>query len=196
MAEVVDAAEKALLSDSDVEIYQRISLLVRVTRDHAHRIKGVQRPRRAPMIAHIPDPHLREQLSRCAWWFRTDKNGNVSRVLPPTWSVQALAARARWAFPYLEAVTEAPALRADGSILDRPGYDEASGLLYEPNAEYPLIPEKPSKRDVEVSVRDLLEPFDEFPFVSVSDKAAALATILTLVVVPVFSAIFFRVPSS
>jgi len=178
MAAVIDAAERALRESPEIEIYQRMGSLVRVTRDGLPKTRGLRRPVRAPMISPLPDGHLRELASRSAYWFKSSEHGDY-HVLPPVWAVRALAERGRWAFPYLEAVIEAPALRSDGTILDRPGYDEASGLLYEPNAEYPRVPEDPTEAEVRQALAVLMEPFEEFCFVSKSDRAAALATIFT-----------------
>ena len=77
MADVVDAAEDALLTAPDVEIYQRLGVLVRVTRDEARKIRGLRRPRRAPLVSPVPDPHLRELFARSAWWSKTYKSGDV-----------------------------------------------------------------------------------------------------------------------
>jgi putative DNA primase/helicase len=47
--------------------------------------------------------------------------------------------------PVLSGVINAPTLRADGSMLSKPGYDSATGLLFAPNgSEFPDIPDRPS----------------------------------------------------
>ena len=43
-----------------------------------------------------------------------------------------ILARMEWPFRYLEAVTEAPTIRPDGTILDVPGWDAETGILFEP----------------------------------------------------------------
>ncbi|NRB36684.1 MAG: hypothetical protein HRU31_18555 [Rhodobacteraceae bacterium] len=38
-----------------------------------------------------------------------------------------------WNAPVLHGVVSSPTMRKDGTILQTPGYDTASGLLFEPN---------------------------------------------------------------
>jgi hypothetical protein len=51
-------------------------------------------------------------------------------------------------FPKLSGTSETPTLRADYSLLDKPGFDRASGLYYDPGrSKFPPIPDKPTKAD-------------------------------------------------
>jgi hypothetical protein len=77
-------------------------------------------------------------------------------------------------------VIESPTLRPDGTILDTPGYDQTTGFLYEPNAEFSKVPSEPSPEELVTAIDALLDPFREFPFVAESDRCAVLAAILTL----------------
>jgi len=72
-------------------------------------------------------------------------------------------------------VVTAPTLRQDGSVLDRPGYDTPTGLIYEPACAYPAVPESPSNADVAEAYRALLAPFREFPLSTPADEAAVAA---------------------
>jgi hypothetical protein len=179
---VVDGAEAAMLGSDRAEIYQRGGELVRVVRDGAKEVRGLLRPVGAPIVTPVPESHLFELMGRSAGWRKWSKaaKGWVD-ALPPKWAVQALASRGNWSFPCLEGVTEFPALRPDGSVLERPGYDPVTGLLYEPNTLYPRVPARPGREQVRRAVHDLLDPFREFPFVRRSDRAAALAAVLTQV---------------
>jgi len=87
--------------------------------------------------------------------------------------------------PVLRGVINAPTLRADGSILDSPGYDQDSGLMFEPNAvEFPQIPHRPTRADAKAALAALSMPIRDFPFVSAVDRAVALSAILTACVRP------------
>ncbi len=178
---VVDAAELALLNNQRVELYQRSREIVRVVRTAGKKPKLLRRPPSAPLIAPVCDAHLGEQLSRSATWIQELKSGDIKEVRPPTWVVKTLAARRGWDLPVLVAVVESPAFRFDGTILDQPGYDETTGLLYEPNANFPPVPVSPTQQDADAALKLLLEPFEEFPFQAASDRAAVLAGILTIV---------------
>lgn len=69
-------------------------------------------------------------------------------------------------FRKLVAVVTAPTLRADGSILDTPGHDEASGLLYYSEHPNPLrVPVAPTEGDALEALRFLWKPVAQFPLV-------------------------------
>ena len=48
----------------------------------------------------------------------------------------------------LEAVVESPILRADGTVLQAPGYDPLTGIVFRPQVSFPRVPEHPTKADV------------------------------------------------
>jgi len=66
-------------------------------------------------------------------------------------------------------------------LLDAPGYDEPSGILYMPPAglNLPTVPEIPSEDDVDRARQLVLEMFCDFKFVGEADRAAAVALLLT-----------------
>lgn len=184
MKPIVNAAESALLS-AGVGIYQRARMLARVTTDGAQ-IKGIERAPDTPTIEPVPRAWLREEMGSSAQWRSQSKDG-VRNVQPPMWAVDTLLARGSWQFLYLTAVVESPCLRADGTVLDTPGYDERTGLLYLPSCNIPAIPENPSQADAQRALGTLSEPFADFPFAApdseeTSEKtswAATLAAALT-----------------
>jgi hypothetical protein len=102
-------------------------------------------------------------------------------ALPPDWVATTLVERDRWHFPQLEAVVESPVLRPDGTLLDRPGYDAATGLRFEPAVSFPAVPAEPDAGQVHAAVTMLCDPLRDFPFLTPSDRAAAVAAVLTLV---------------
>ena len=103
----------------------------------------------------------------------------------PTELAQRIAAnRGSWPFHELVGIEFAPTLRRDGSLVDKPGYDEATGLLFkdEYRDKWPFIPAKPSDEHVRRALICLWEPFLHFPFVNPVDRAVALAAMLTAVI--------------
>lgn len=178
---VCDEALEILRKDVDSGLYVRAGLLVRVARDNAKKLRGLSRDAGAPVIEHVPLAWLRDRLGRTAgWWERV--RGRKKRVLVPPWVAENIAARAELPFPPLEGVIEAPTLRRDGSLLDQPGYDETSGLLYEPTVKFPPIPENILQTDVDAARTRILDLLVDFPFVAESDRVAAVAMILTAAV--------------
>jgi hypothetical protein len=81
----------------------------------------------------------------------------------------------------LVGVTHVPLPRADGTLLAKPGYDEATGLLYLPHAglNVPAIPDAPTSSDVANAVELLDRLFGEFPFVSDDMRANYYGMLLT-----------------
>ena len=127
---------------------------------------------------------LRERLTRHACWVKRKKgeDGEPQSVPahPPDWSVQAVANRGTWrGIRPLEGVTEVPLLRADGTVLETPGYDRRSGILYTPEIEYPKVPESPTREDAQAAVQKLYDLVVDFPFKDGNHKAAWLSALLT-----------------
>jgi Bifunctional DNA primase/polymerase, N-terminal len=95
----------------------------------------------------------------------------------------------RWDFPPLLGTVETPTLRRDGSLLDEPGYDRASGLYYDPGrTAFPKIEARPSKQQAMEALAKLRAILVDFPFNDADDdqeglsEAVALAMLLTAVV--------------
>lgn len=124
----------------------------------------------------------------------------VKQDADPTPSLlkQMLALGERRELKPLDGVITAPTIRPDGSVLDTPGYDKATRLLFDPlGAEVPAIPRSPSIDEARAALNTLLHPFQTFPFVDALAKGAMLAAILTAVVrqvLPTAPAIAFDAP--
>lgn len=176
---VCDEALGHLVADPDSGLYVRAGMLVRVARDDARRVRGLSRDTGAPVIEPAPLPWLRDRLGRAVLWWKRTPRGKKVRALVPLWVAENVAARSELPFPPLEGVVEAPALRRDGSLLDQPGYDERSALLYEPSVKFPPVP-APVAKDVAVEACARIGAlFDDFPFVASCDLAGAVAAVLT-----------------
>src|SRR3989454_4746608 len=61
--------------------------------------------------------------------------------------------------PPLEAVTDVPVLRPDGSVLDLPGYDARTRLVYAPvlSLALPSVPAAPTAEDVQARTGNILD---------------------------------------
>lgn len=167
--QVVDEAAAALTRQP--EVYQRAGHLVRVVRDDI-RAPGIARAPRSPTIQAMSPATVRELLSEAAEWL--DPQGRLKH--PSSWAVRALMARGAWPeIRRLEGVVESPILRPDGTILDRPGYDPETGLIFEPSADFLPVPVHPSRREVSEALDLLAEAVCDFPFASPAHRAAWLA---------------------
>jgi hypothetical protein len=139
---------------------------------------------RVPRIVQPSRCWLAEIGARGARWEKYD--ARAKGWLPtdvPDKAVETLMSRLNWRFSPLAGLISAPTLRPDGSVLERPGYDEATGLLFDPEgAEFPPVPEKPTKEQAAEALALLAGLLRESPFVSPADRAVALSFILTCLV--------------
>lgn len=91
-----------------------------------------------------------------------------------------LAKHGERGFKKLVAVVTAPTLRIDGSILDRPGHDEASGLLfYSEHPNPPRVPVRPTVQDALAALKFLWAPLALFPLVDAVANGVALHGLLS-----------------
>jgi hypothetical protein len=174
---VTDEAIAALTARA--EVYQRGAALVHVVRE-AKPPTGIARPQGTPQISMVPRACLREKMASSATWLQLCGQGETKPCHPPDWAVKAVEARGRWkGIRPLEAVVEEPVLRMDGTVLQTPGYDSSTGILYDPQVEFPPVPEHPALDQVKQALGDLLEVVADVPFASEVDQAAWLAGALT-----------------
>lgn len=141
---------------------------------------------RAPAIRIVAPSSLRDRISRMVRfkaWKEDRKNPDHPKLVPvhpPKWCIDALHTRGLYpGIPTLEGIVEAPVLLADGTVLERPGYDPGSGLFLVPRIEFPPIPAKPGVDDARRALAELDEVVRDFPFERPEHKAAASAAILT-----------------
>ena len=186
MGKVVDAALEALKNEP--ELYQQAHRLV-----HVRRVVGqpqdpqkVTRFHGAPCIAEVSPARLREMASVHGNWRKPKKDGAEAPAMPPDWLASTIMGRETWPFRPLQGIIETPALRPDGTVLDTPGYDPATGLQYLPDGAtaFPAVPSQPTKADAEDALRLFADVLHDFPFDKNHHKAAAIAAILTPLVRP------------
>ena len=178
--EAVDAGEQALIA-ANVPIYQRYDVLVRAVRLRVGvDQEGVGRDTGALILQPVVSQWLREQFSRAVMWQKPAKE-QPQRIDPPLEAATAYLARVGdWQVPFLQGVTQSPTLRSDGSVLQEPGYDKVSALLYDPGlVTFPAVPDAPSQDEAREALKVLAKPFREFSFATGPDRSVALAAVLT-----------------
>ena len=102
-----------------------------------------------------------------------------------------IATAADWpAIPILTGIVEAPTLRQDETVLDRPGYDPRSGLLFDPGGlEFRPVPDKPTRGEASAKLDLLRSLVKEFPFAAAASESVALSGIITPLVRPACRAV-------
>lgn len=178
---VADQVVESLRGDSS--LYQRGYRLVRIVRDPGTGENGTGRPSGTPVISPVSTATLREHIADVVEFYTTKatKQGTVrSAAHPPTWVVDAVHARGTWeGIRPLAGVVEAPVLRPNGSVLNTPGYDRATGLVFLPNADFGTIPDAPTLDDARAAVADLHEVVCDVPFESEIHRSTWIAGVLT-----------------
>ena len=144
------------------------------------------------IIAEVGIDGLCGRLSRCADYFRVSLAGDEYECAPPPGVVKDILALApgEWNLQPLDAVTEVPILRSDGSILDAYGYDAATRLYYppDPKLRIPALADEPSSDHIQIT-RDILNTaVGEFPYVDDASRANVMAAMLTRIIKPAINA--------
>lgn len=182
---MTEEAIAAIMLRPELDVFIRSRMVVSIARDGSARETWLRRAPGSPVIAPVDQPQMLSLMDRTARWVKwNDRKKENVPATPPAWIAAQILARFEWPFPYLEGVIETPTIRRDGTILDRPGYDEATGLLYEPvpgGEKWPTIPPRPTREKAQAAATTLLEVVKDFPFIADSDRAAYLAVVLTLI---------------
>lgn len=186
------------LRGARVSIYQRGGELVRPLRGAPAPDNGVARraddalvlrPLNARWLAEQSERHIAFKRPKIVTTI--DANGNAAKILGyaaadlPLKYPEAYLARGEWDEPVLRAVISAPTLLADGTILQKPGYDPGSGLLLDfDRAVFPPVPENPTQEDAMSALKLFEHLLAGFPFVDDAARAVAISAMLTAVIRP------------
>ncbi|MFE1601600.1 PriCT-2 domain-containing protein [Methylobacterium sp. ID0610] len=176
---VVTRGERALI-DAGLGLYQRGGLVVRpalvkVAVADGRKTIGVR-------LVPVRAAHVAELMTRAARWERYDGRAEdwVPIDCPQRVADTYLAREGQWRLPIISGVVNCPVPRPDGSILDAPGYDEATGLLYDPQGvAFDPLRGVPSKDSAAHALDHLRRLVATFPFVRPVDRSVALSGILT-----------------
>lgn len=178
---VTDDAINALAKHD--KIYQRGRSLVVVSQDDAKTKGSITRQAGSPVITVANNAVINYHLSESATFFSRSKGKNRGEhdQAPPKWIAEQIRSMPSWPnVRRLAGVIETPVFLSDGSILDEPGYHEASELSYAPNTSYPKVSDNPTRDEIEGAKSVVQEAFSDFPFEKAEHKSAALAALFTL----------------
>ena len=133
-------------------------------------------------IEPLPNTRLRELLSHHARWVlpSRDDPSQFESAPVPVWAVNAIAARRQWpGLRLLAGLVTTPVLRADGTLVEEPGYDPATQLFYAPDRAYPPVPPAPDLAAARGALEDLHCFVLRIPFATPADRATWVASILS-----------------
>jgi hypothetical protein len=181
---IIDEVESALVAQ-DPLLYQRGDFIVRP----APAVIPIANDRktRGLRLIRVRINHMIERLTYWIDFQRFDLRSRkwVSIDCPPKIAATYLERVGAWQLRSLNGLTVCPTLRPDGSILDDPGWDRVTGILYSPgDIKFPPIPTEPSLADAMAALGKLKMLIAEFPFVGEPNRAnasrsVALSGILT-----------------
>ena len=176
-ADTIAAVEQA---NQPPQIFERSGHLVRIGHDEL----GV------PYIEVVTENACRGFIERAAAFVSVDKKGNeIPLSAPPLNIVRDFMSLPHRNLPALLGITEVPILRADGSILTKPGYDKATRLYYQPapGLTIPTVSDNPTLVELQEAVALIQEPILDFPFDSEASRTNALALMITPVCRPMIT---------
>lgn len=130
---------------------------------------------------------FRARISGAARWVRLVESGDkVSEVdIDCPFSVaKAVHGAKKWpGAKNLVGVVDHPIMRPDGSILDVPGYDAATGYVYRPSPSLsvPEIPSTPTKEQAEEALARMIAPFCDFRYQKPNQVYVAIAAMMSIV---------------
>lgn len=183
LSDVVEQAVAALAADPVV--YQRAGELVHVVTPRTGpppKAGSREVVRDAPVIRSMSVGVLASRMSASGRWRRQTAKGEWRACAVPRDAIAAVHTLGEWGgVRPIVGVISAPTMRPDGSILQAPGYDAATGMLHWPTMRYPVVDDSPSREAVEEARDSILDLVCDFPFATPSDRSAWLALVLTLV---------------
>jgi hypothetical protein len=177
---MVNEAEDALVR-ANRGVYQRGEFIVRTGMVPV--IVSGNREICGQRIVEVGKHGLLEEMGRAALWLKY--SGKSRRWLPADVpgdvALTYLDRKGKWKLPILVGLTNAPTLRRDGTILERPGYDEGTGLILDTcGAKFPSIPANPTRTDALAALKLIKdELLCGFPFKTPADLSVALSAMLT-----------------
>lgn len=165
----------------DPAIFQRGGQLVEV---RAETLAGSTKATRPEHISDIEAPRLRELISRSVNFLRAN-GGTPEQVRVPSFVVSAVLARHVWPdIRPLAGIRITPFLRPNGTLMNKPGYDAETGIIFRPTLRYPKVPTTPTRERASEAAQELMSLVDDFPFENEEHRVAWLALVLTLVARP------------
>jgi hypothetical protein len=167
------------LEGAGVPFYQRDKTLVRISRIKAKASDGSTVI--VPSVMALNNTLLGRVLGQVARWQKIKSTGEIIAIDPPNEVVEQIAVMTdEWPFPPLRGVIDTPTLRPDGSPLQSPGYDPATGYVLFSPPPMPTIPNRPDKADALDALallnNDLLA---EFPFTNNASLSVAMSMLMT-----------------
>lgn len=179
----IEKATEELETALQGTVFQNCGRLANIIRLPEKRTYGkIEFEKSTPVINPLDIDSLTTLALKFASWEKLDSRTKAYiPANPPKPVIGNLASsKGFWSFPPLEGLVTCPIIRFDGTVLDKSGYDEETGLYAVFSQEqFKGLSENPDYSMAEESHGILLDALSEFPFRTEIDRAVALAAILT-----------------
>ena len=135
----------------------------------------------AVLAREVNDAILRRLIADNLPCIKRTPHGEVIGALPLPITCKAILALQQWPKARrLRGIANFPVPLLDGTILQQPGYHSESGLYLPEGIGVPVVPDKPTAKQVQGSLDFLTNKFlRDFPWCGPADKANALGALLT-----------------
>lgn len=137
-------------------------------------------------VRDLPPCLVRERITQ-AVSLQTEKETEdeveVTPIRPPGWLIDAVYRRGSYggAVRPLSGIIESPTIRVDGSIVQTPGYDRQTGLIFRPSVAFPAVPESPTKEEAADALVALVDVLADFPMFEDADRSAWVSMVLSMI---------------
>lgn len=177
----VDQAEELLMRIDPYAVFQRCGMLVRVSKT-THRTMQAREEQSTGLIEVTPN-YLLDLFNRKLTFVQLTKDRFKAIDPPAKVANRYLARKGHWRLHPLTGLLYAPTLRPNGSALDKPGYDEKSGIFYDnTGTRFRPLKKDLNKENATRALKRLRTPFQDFPFIGKEDESVALAAVLTALI--------------
>lgn len=183
LPEIIKQAEKALMK-SGSSIYQYGTVLVRlVTPNEPNRELSdsfVSRAKNSTLLMPVKKYWLIEQLAKSAKWYKSSGENKTECDPDPKIAMHIIERSGDWSFFTLSGIVNSPTIMLDGTILNKEGYDEKTGLLLNFNGiHFSEVKVMPTRDDALESLKNLKKPFKDFPYADDASKSVPIAAVMT-----------------
>lgn len=191
-AEAIAEAEHHLVQ-SDRALWQRGNRVVRVARQQTQIMTTLDGPKEIDLARTVPigPETMRLRFSQACDLRKFDRRTReaVTVDCPRDFAAGYLELEGQWRLPPLHSVVTAPTLRPDGTVLDRPGYDDKSGIYYiDCGVSFGAVARDPTKPQALQALDLLREAIGGFDLVDETSRAAALSLLITPLILPLLPA--------
>lgn len=166
-------------------VFQRSAYLVRIGQEPTI-ASGQQKMGRQACVVRVAANWLKRELSERATflrfsigdndWVPTDCKNDLAKTLEN--------GTADFTFKHLSALSNVPFLRADGSVCEAPGYDEVTGVFFEPSMQFSKLSNQPNYAEARDALDQIINLVRQFPFANNTSRSVFLADVLTALARP------------